>query len=90
MDRSVALRASLLRAFADIMRSMAARALLVRRDTRRRQHGYTRVARTTGLSGLLLELVRPMTTDAFRVSPGEQRARGHERALGGVAALASP
>ena len=90
MDRSMALRAGLAGALAHVMRSMAARALTVRRDPRRRQHGYTSVARTTGLGGLLSELMWPMTTHAFRVSPSEERARWHERALGSVAVLTSP
>jgi hypothetical protein len=85
----VALGAGLLWTFANGVRSVAARALLVGRDARCPQHQHAGVARATGLSGLLFEFVRPMTTHAFGVSASEERACRHDRALRGVAALAS-
>ena len=83
----VAVCAGLPRTFSYGVRSMTVRALRVRSDTRRRQNGDTGVARPAGLSGLALELVRPVAPDAFGVPTREERARGHDWALGGVAAL---
>ena len=89
VQRSVALCAGLLRTFADGVRGMATRALRVSRDARCRQHDDAGVAGATAFRCFLLELVWSMTTHALAVSAGEERACGDDRALRGVAALAS-
>jgi len=57
--------AGLLRAAAHVVRVVTAGALLVRRHLRLRQHDHVLVAPSTSCRLRLVEIVRPMTADAF-------------------------
>lgn len=85
MLRAVATRASLLGAAAHVVRAMTARALLVRRYFGLSQNYDVFVASAARRSFGFFEVVGPMATDALLVASFEQRCRGNDGLLLGVA-----
>jgi hypothetical protein len=88
MHPRVAVHASRLGCAANIVRRVAAGALVVSRHTRRGQDQNVCVTRTTRSRRALVEGVRLVATHALAVPSGKQRRLANERRLGGMTALA--
>ena len=88
MNGCVTARAGLFSRRAHRMRRVAARTSVVRGDAAAAQHVHSLVTRPAVRGLLLVEVVWPVTADAFLVPVGEQRRCGDQRLFFAVTALA--